>query len=166
MFKHINDPVHHPTSSHLWVFCCVVTYSEIDVYCNAIKSQASSLQWIHLLPGSYLGDDGAYKLFECFSFDSQVIKIEIDGCGIGSQGLRHIGRMLNINSKILCLDVRKNIFTLDDVKEFLHLIKNQQYLQCLLIDKNFCKDSEIRATVQDINLIRTKNADPLILSHR
>ena len=170
LFKHINDCEHNLISpeatGHLWVFCCVVRSSDIDAYCSAIRSQ-SSLQWIHLLPGSHLGDDGTCKLCECFSFDSQVIKIEIDGCGIGSKGLRQIGRMLNVNRKILCVDVRRNNFTLDDVKEFLQHIKNQQYLESLLLDKEYCENPEICTILREINLNRTKNDSiPLAITHR
>ena len=163
LFKHITNNL---STSCLWVLCCIVTTSEIDAYCNAIKSQ-SLLQWIHLLPGSYLGDDGAKKLCECLCFGSQVIKIEIDECGIGSHGLRHIGRMLKVNSKILCVNIRRNDFALDDVKDFLQHIKSRPYLQSLLLDDNFCKNSEICAVREEINLIR-KNIDtpPLMVTHR
>ena len=92
--------------SHLWVLCCVVTSSEIDAYCSAIKSQ-SLLQWIHLLPGSCLGDDGTSKLCECLDFDSQVIRVKIDDCDIGSQGLQCIVRLLKVNKKLLYVDLKK-----------------------------------------------------------
>jgi len=161
LFTHINDPdinqcCPQAATGHLWVLCCVVTSSEIDAYCSAIKSQ-SSLQWIHLLPGSHLGDDGTCKLCKCLYVDNQVIKVEIDDCGIGSEGLQSIGCMLNANTKILCLNLQKNKFTLDDVKEFLQYIKNQQYLKMLLLDRNYCEDSEICAILKAINLIRSKN---------
>ena len=109
------------------MLCCVVTSSEIDAYCSAVKSQ-SLLQWIHLLPGSCLGDDGTSKLCECLDFDSQVIRVKIDDCDIGSQGLQCIGRLLKVNKKLLYVDLKKNKFTLDDIKEFLQYIKNQQHL--------------------------------------
>ena len=171
MFTHINDPdinqcCPQAATGHLWVLCCVVTSSEIDAYCSAIKSQ-SSLQWIHLLPGSYLGDDGTCKLCKCLYDDSQVIKVEIDDCCIGSNGLRSIGCMLNANRKILCLNLIKNNFTLDDVKEFLQYIKNQQYLEILLLDINYCEDPEICTILKDINLIRSKNnAIPLTIGYQ
>ena len=156
LFKFIADPYknldyHSGAINNLWVLCCVVTSSDIDTYCNAIKSQPL-LQWIHLLPGSYLGDDGTSKLCECFSFDNQVIRIEIDGCGIESNGLRSIGDMLKLNKKILYIDVRKNKFKQDDVKEFLQQIKDQQYLEILLLDKEFCENSEIIAIKEEINV--------------
>ena len=160
LFKHINYPHQNRHYSefmgHLWVFCCIVTSSEIDSYCSTIRSQ-SSLQWIHLLPGSCLGDDGTLKLCECLDFDSQIIRIVIDDCGIGSVGLQCIGRLLKVNKKILYIDLRKNKFTLDDVKEFLRYIKHQLNLQILLLDKNYCKNSEIRALLEDINLNRAQH---------
>ena len=167
LFKHINSNLSYPEVTRcLWVLCCVVTTSEIDAYCDAIKSQ-SLLQWIHLLPGSYLGDDGAKKLCDCLYFDNQVIKIEIDECGIGSHGLRHIGRMLKVNNKILCVNIRRNDFALDDVKDFLQHIKSRPYLQSLLLDNNFCKNSEICTIIKEINLIRSNaNSEPLIVTHR
>ena len=140
--------------------------SEIDTFCSAIKSQ-SSLQWIHLLPGRDLGDDGTRKLCECLYFDSQVIKVEIDECSIGSQGLKHIGSLLNVNRKILCINLRKNNFALDDVKEFLQSIKTQQYLQSLLLDKAYCESPEILAISDEIDFIRAKkNIVPLKVTHR
>ena len=159
LFKHINT--RPEATSCLWVLCCVVTSSEIDAYCDAIKPQ-SLLQWIHLLPGSYLGDDGTEKLCECLYYESQVVKIEIDECGIGSRGLRHIGRMLEFNSKILCVNIRRNDFALDDVKDFLQHIKRRPYLQSLLLDDNYCKHPEICAIIEEINV----NRAPLIVSHR
>ena len=167
LFKHINFPhqnlYYSESMSHLWVFCCVVTSSEITDYCSAIKSQ-SSLQWIHLLPGSCLGDDGTSKLCDCLDFDSQVIRVEIDGCEIGSEGLQRIGRLLIVNKKILYIDLRKNKFTLDDVKEFLRYIKNQRNLQILLLDKDYCENSEINALLEDINLNRAQS-DNLIITN-
>ena len=141
--------------SHLWVFCCVVTSSVIDAYCSAIRSQ-STLQWIHLLPGSCLGDDGTSKLCECLDFDSKVIRVKIDDCDIGSEGLQCIGHLLKVNKKILYVDLKKNKFTLDDIKEFLQYIKNQRHLEILLLDKNYCENSEIVTILKDINLNRTE----------
>ena len=159
LFKHINHPhknlYYSESMSHLWVLCCVVTSSEIDAYCSAIRSQ-STLQWIHLLPGSCLGDDGTFKLCECLDFDSQVIRVKIDDCDIGSQGLQCIGRLLKVNKKILYVDLKKNKFTLDDIKEFLQYIKNQRHLEILLLDKNYCENSEIVTILKDLNLNRTE----------
>ena len=167
LFKHINYPhqnlYYSESMSHLWVFCCVVTFSEIAEYCSAIRSQ-SSLQWIHLLPGSHLGDDGTSKLCECLDFDSQIIRVEIDGCGIGSVGLQCIRRLLKVNKKILYIDLRKNKFTLDDVKEFLRYIKNQPNLQILLLDKDYYKNSEIGALLEDININRAQS-DALLITN-
>ena len=159
LFKHIDDPHHFLASpkalNHLWVLCCIVTPSDIDAYCNAIKSQ-SSLQWIHLLPGSYLDDDSISKLCECLSLNSPVIKIEIDDCGISSNGLRSIAHMLSINQNILYIDLRKNRFALDDVKEFLKHTNKNQHLQNLLLDKFFCENSEVLELLSEINLNRSK----------
>ena len=171
LFTHINDPNLYLTSpkalNHLWVFCCIVRPSDIDAYCNAIKSQ-SSLQWIHLLPGSSLDDDSISKLCECFCSNSQVIKIEIDDCGITSNGLRSIAHMLSINQKILYIALRKNKFALDDLKEFLkHTIKNNQHLQHLLLDNHFCENSEVSALLHEINLVRkAENSTDLIIRKR
>lgn len=103
------------------------------------------MQWIHLLPGSCLGDDGTSKLRGCLDDDSKVIRVEIDDCEIGRKGLQSIGYLLKVNEKILYIDLRRNKFNLNDVKEFPQYIKNQQHLQILLLDKNFCENSEIAA---------------------
>ena len=118
-----------------------------------------------MLPGSYLGDDGTHKLCQCFNSGSQVIKIEIDDCHIGKDGLRSIAHMLSINQRILYIDLRKNKFAMDDVKEFLkHDIKN---VQILLLDKVYCENSEIRGLLRDINQIRAdNNAVPLNISNQ
>ena len=167
-YMYINDPnqLQHPTSpkalNHLWVLCCIVTPSDIDAYCKTIKSQ-SSLQWIHLLPGSYLDDDSISK---CFCPNSQVIKIEIDGCSIGSVGLRSIAHMLSIDQNILYIDLRKNKFMLNDVIEFLnHAIKNQ-CLHYLLLDNLFCENSEVHALLHKINQSRPENAIRLNISNK
>ena len=164
--KHINDPDNHhqcytDATNCLWVFCCVLAASDIDAYCDIIKSQ-SSLQWIHMLPGSYLGDSGTAKLCECLYGDSNVMKVEIDDCNIGGEGLRCIGHLLIANKKILYVDLRNNKFTFNDVMEFLQQLKNQLHLQILLFDKNYCENVEVCGLLEDINLLRAKhNAIPL-----
>ena len=168
LFKHINCPNHYPISpkaiNHLWVFCCVVTSSEIDAYCDAIESQ-SSLQWIHLLPGSSLNDKSTSKLCECLRFNSSMIKIETEGCSIGSDGLRSIADVLNVNQNILYIDLRKNKFTLNDVIEFLKCFKNQ-CLHYLLLDNLFCENSEIHALLHKINQSRAENTNCLNISNQ
>ena len=150
----------------LWVWCYVVKSSQIDAYCKAIKSQ-SSLQWIHLLNGSSLGDDGTVKLCDCLSFDCTVIKVEIENCKIGSRGLRSIAQMLNINRKILHIDLRKNCFLLEDVIGFLCNIKKQMYLECLRLDYEFAKNSTVTSILEEINSFRrTKSASILIITHQ
>ena len=166
--KYITDPDMDEDSikSGLWVWCYVVKSSQIDAYCKAIKSQ-SSLQWIHLLNGSSLGDDGTVKLCDCLSFDCTVIKVEIENCKIGSRGLKSIGHMLNINGKILHIDLRKNSFLLEDVRDFLCNIKNQIYLEYLLLDKEFTKNFSVTSILKEINSIRrAKNASILKISHQ
>ena len=171
LFKHINDSNQHLTSpnsmNHLWVLCCVVTPSDIDAFCDAIKSQ-SSLQWIHLLPGSYLDDDSISKLCKCLCLNREVIKIAIDDCGIGGNGLKSIANMLSNNQNILYIDLRKNRFTLEDIIEFLKdTIKNQQ-LQHLLLDNLFCENSEVCTLRSKINQSRSRvgNATQLNISNR
>ena len=160
LFNHINYPhqnIHYSKSmSHLWVFCCIVTSSEIDTYCSAIKSQ-STLQWIHLLPGSCLGDDGTSKLCDCLDDDSQVIKVEIDDCEIGSKGLQRIRQWLTVNTKILYIDLRNNKFELHHAIDFLYYIRSQPNLRIILLDKKYCEHSEIATLLQVINLNRTQH---------
>ena len=166
--KYITDPNIDEESikSGLWVWCYVVKSSQIDAYCKAIKYQ-SSLQWIHLLNGSCLGDDGTIKLCDCLAFDRTVIKVEIENCKIGSRGLKSIGHMLNINGKILHIDLRKNSFLLEDVRDFLCNIKNQIYLEYLLLDKEFTKNFSVTSILKEINSIRgAKNASILKISHQ
>ena len=63
-----------------------------------------------------------------------MIKVEIENCKIGSRGLRSIAQMLNINRKILHIDLRKKCFLLEDVIDFLCNIKKQMYLERLRLD--------------------------------
>ena len=156
-------------SSHnggLWVWCFVVKSSQIDAYCKAIKSQ-QSLQWIHLLNGSVLGDEGTTKLCECLTPDCAVIKVELENCKIGSKGLKSVGHMLNINRKILHIDLRKNCFVPNDVIQFLQDIKNQLDLEYLRLDKEFIENPEISSILEEIKSIRkTKNAKNLTINYR
>ncbi|XP_065894819.1 NACHT, LRR and PYD domains-containing protein 3-like isoform X2 [Dysidea avara] len=154
--KYINDPkqpVLSDDTSGLWSWCFVVKPSDIDAYIKAIKSQPN-LQWIHLLNGSHLGDDYTTKLCECLKIDCNVIRIVLENCGIGSIGLRSIAYLLKINRKILHLDLRKNSFSLDDVINFLLIIKDKTLLEYLLVDKEYSKDAQVRTILQDINLRR------------
>ena len=160
LFKYISNPYqnlsyHSGSINNLWVLCCMVTSTEVDAYCRAIKSQPL-LQWIDLLPDSYLGDEGTSKLCECFYFNSELLRIEISECGIGSQGLQSIACLLNANRNILYVDLRKNIFKLDDVKNFLQQIKHQQHLEMLLLDKEYCKNSEVCAAKEEIKANNNK----------
>ena len=139
--------------SSLWVWCFVVKPPDIDAYIEAIKSQPY-LQWIHLLNGSYLGDECTTKLCECLKFDCKVIGVVLENCWIGSAGLKSIGDMLKNNKKILHLDIRKNNFSLEDIIEFLLTIKDETNIECLLIDKKYSNDSKVNEILEDINLQR------------
>ena len=169
LFKYITASNYLDESSingGIWVLCYVVKSSQIDAYCKAIKSQ-SSLQWIHLLNGSCLGDEGTIELCKHLTFDCPVIKAELEGCRIGGEGLKSIAHMLNINRKILHIDLRKNCFSLNDVQEFLLSIKKQLYLKCLLLDKDFCENPEIISILKELNSIRKKNnVEFLNVNHR
>ena len=154
--KFMNDPkrsVLSDDTSGLWVWCFVVKTSDIDAYIKAIKSQPS-LQWIHLLNGSHLGDNCTAKLCECLKIDCNIIRIVLENCGIGSIGLRSIAYLLKVNRKILHLDIRKNSFSLDDVINFLFIIKDKTLLEYLLVDKEYSKNAQVRTILQDINLRR------------
>ena len=50
--------------------------------------------------------------------------------------------------------MRNNDFKLGDVKEFLQDIKDQPYLEMLVLDKEYCENLEICATKEEI---RAKN---------
>ena len=142
-------------SGGLWVWCFVAKKPEIDAYCRTIELQ-SSLQWIHLLNGSCLGDEGTIKLCNSLTIHCSVLKIELEGCEIGSKGLKSIANMLNKSRNVLHIDIRKNHFLLEDILEFLHDIKTQMHLECLYLDKEYCENSAINSTLQEINTIRSK----------
>jgi len=152
----------HEIPNSLWVLCSVVPLSDITAYCKIIESQPS-LQWIHLLCGSYLGDDGTSKLCECLKHNNSVIKVEIDNCEIGSVGLKSIACMLNVNNTISFLNVNKNNFSLEDIIEFLHCIKNQVHLQYLLLDEEYTYNHKILSILEKINSFRKSNNAVLLM---
>ena len=161
----INQSLDECSDGGLWVWCYVVKTSQIDAYCEAIKSQ-SSLQWIHLLNGSCLGDEGTIKLCECLTYNCLVMKVEMENCKIGSIGLKSFADMLNINRNILHIDLRKNCFSLQDTVTFLNNIKNQMHLEYLLLDQEFCQNSEVISMLEELNSIRRiKNTKELMLSY-
>ena len=139
----------------LWVWCFVVKPPDINDYVTAIKAQPS-LQWIHLLNGSYLGDECTIKLCKCLKFDSKVIRVELVNCWIGNAGLKSIGELLKVNSKILHIDIRKNKFSLDDFISFLLTIKEKTHVEYLLIDKQYSENTHVCEILQDINLKRSQ----------
>ena len=147
----------HETFSCLWVMCTVVTESDIAAYCAVVRSQPS-LQWIHLLHGSFLGNDGTFELCECLKNNHSVITLEVDDCRIGGAGLKSIANMLNINNRLICLNLKKNCFNLDDVVEFLHRIEKQLNLQYLLLDKVYCEDPNTVSILKRINFFRKKHS--------
>jgi len=61
-----------------WVWCFVVKPSDINAFVKAIKVQPS-LQWMHLLNGSCLGNEATAKLCECLKLiDSQVMILQLE----------------------------------------------------------------------------------------
>jgi len=140
----------------------VVKSLDITAYCEIIESQPS-LQWIHLLCGSYLGDDGAAKLCECLKHNNSVIMVEVDNCGIGSVGLKSIADMLNVNNTISFLNVKKNNFSLGDIIEFLHCVENQVHLQYLLLDEEYTCNHKILSILEKINSFRKSNNMVLLM---
>ena len=60
------------SAGRLCVWCFVVKPSDINAFVKAIKVQLS-LQWIHLLNRSCLGNDATAKLCEYLKFDNQVM---------------------------------------------------------------------------------------------
>ena len=95
-----------------------------------------------------------------------MMKVEIKNCKIDSIGLKSIVDMLNINRNILHIDLRKNCFSLHDTVTFLNNIKNQMHLEYLLLDQEFCQNSEVISMLKELNSIRrTKNTKELMLSY-
>ena len=74
---YINNPACNETTGGLWVWCFVVKQSDMDAFVKMIKVQPS-LQWIHLLNGSCLGNAATAKLCECLKFDSQVMILQLE----------------------------------------------------------------------------------------
>jgi len=108
---YINNPALYgsgnKTTGGLWVWCFVVKPSDINDFINMIEVQPS-LQWIHLLNGSRLGNKATAKLCGCLKFNRKVVIIELENCNIGSDGLQSIAKMLNVSRRILFIDLRKN----------------------------------------------------------
>ena len=148
----------------LWVLCFVVTLSEVEWFIELIKLQPS-LQWVRLLTGSYLGDDGIQKLCNFLAYDDcNIAKIELEHCGIKNFGLKSVTNLLNNNSKLLYINLRKNSFSSEGIKTLLHNIEQNTSLEYLIIDEFFCRDPEIIYILQAINTIRTeKKANTLSL---
>ena len=126
-----------------------------------------SLQWINLLNGSQLGDDGIEKLCNYLaSDDCNIIKIELEHCGIGSVGLKSVTNLLKINSRLLYINLRKNSFSPEDIKTLLLNIKQNKFLEYLILDEQFLKNPEINYILQSINgMRRNKKANLLLLTH-
>ena len=157
---YINNPALYASSNEtiggLWVWCFVVKPSDINTFINTIEVQPS-LQWIHLLNGSRLGNDGTSKLCECLKFDGKVVILELKNCSIGRDGLQTIADMLKINHKILFIDLRQNPFQSEDVKNFLLSIKDKTILEYLLVDKQHVKNADVIEILDEINVSRKSN---------
>ena len=116
-----------------------------------------SLQWIHLLNGSQLGKEATAKLCGYLKFDRKVVIFELENCNIGSDGLQSIAEMLNVNRRILFIDLRKNPFQSEDVEKFLMSIKGKTILEQLLIDKQLVVNPDVMEISEEINSARKRN---------
>jgi len=154
------------TSSGIWILCFVVTSSEVEKYIDLIKMQPS-LQWIHLLNGSCLGDEGTSKLCDFLAtFKCSIVKVELENCNIGGIGLKSIATMLKANEKIVYINLRRNCFDLKDIEALLQDIKHSTSLQYLVLDEKYSKDVKISSFLNKINSIRsTKKVNSLSLNH-
>ena len=144
------------TTGGLWVWCFVVKPLDINDFINMIEVQPS-LQWIHLLNGSRLGNEATAKLCRCLKFDRKVVILELENCNIESYGLQSIAEMLNVNRRILFIDLRKNPFQSEDVKKFLLSIKGKTILEQLLIDKQHVVNPDVMEISEEINSARKRN---------
>ena len=143
--------IHKPENNgSLWVLCFVVTPSDIDKFIDLIRMQPS-LQWIHLLNGSYLGDDGITKLCHFLTRDCSLIKIELEGCSIGSAGIKSIAVMLKENSKLVYVNLRKNCFQIQDMKYLLQTVQHNVSLEYLVVDEEYIQEEEIGSALTEIN---------------
>ena len=163
---YITNPALYASNSEraggLWVWCFVVKPSDINAFVKAIKVQPS-LQWIHLLNGSCLGNEATVKLCECLKFDSQVMILELENCSIGKDGLQSVADMLIVNREILFIDLRKNLFTSEDIKEFLLTIKEKTILQYLLLDRQYIDNPDVIEIIREINLSRKRKETNLLI---
>jgi len=154
---YINNPVSSVSSnSGLWVWCCVVKLSDLEAYIKTVQSQPT-LQWIHFLDGSYLGNDGIYKLCECLKYNDHVMKLGLVDCGIQDGGLKSIANLLTINHKILSIDLRRNSFSSNSFLLFLQTIKNKAHIESLFADKQLLDHDNITEILEDINFTRKEN---------
>jgi len=163
--SYINNPALYTsnivTTGSLWVWCFVVKPSDINDFINMIEVQPS-LQWIHLLNGSRLGNDATAKLCECLKFDRKVIILELKNCSIGSDGLQSIADMLNVNRKLLFIDLRKNHFHSEDVQKFLLSIKHKAILEHLLVEKEHVENPDVVEILEEINSSRKQSKTALL----
>ena len=150
------------STSGLWVLCFVVKSSEVEIFIELMKMHLS-LQWINLLHRSQLGDDGIEKLCNYLaSDDCNIIKIELEHCGIGSVGLKSVTNLLKINSRLLYISLRKNSFSPEDIKTLLLNIKQNKFLEYLILDEQFLKNPEINYILQSINGMRRNKKAKLL----
>ena len=152
------------SSGGLWVLSFVVTSLEVETFIELIKMQPS-LQWIHLLNGSHLGNDGVEKLCNFLASDNcKIIKIELEHCGIGNTGLKAVTNLLKNNNRLLYINLRENHFSSENVKTLLLNINQNNRLENLILDEHFSQDPEIVDILQAINNPRReKNVKPLSL---
>ena len=164
--KYNGETLKTENNGSLWVLCFVVTPTDIDKFIDLIKMQPS-LQWIHLLKGSYLGDDGTAKLCHFLATtDCSLIKIKLEGCNIGSAGIKCIANMLKENNKLVYVNLRRNCFETQDMKYLLQSIRHRISLEYLVVDEEYIQEEEIISTLIDVNNERKKNkANVLRLYH-
>jgi len=156
--------LHTENTGGLWALSFVVKLSEVEKFIELMKMQPT-LQWVRLLNGSYLGNNGVEKLCNFLARDNcKIIKIEMQCCGIENVGLKAVANLLNNNSQLLYVNLRENLFSSENIKMLLLNIKQNTSLEYLILDEYFSKDPEIICIQQTINNMRKENkAKPLSL---
>ena len=70
--------------------------------------------------------------------------------------------MLNINRRILFIDLRNNSFHSEDIEKFLLGIKDKTILEHLLVDKQHVENPYVIEILEEINSSRKQNETTLL----
>ena len=153
------------TDNAMYVLDTSSSQHTIDGLVKLVKTQ-KYIQWIILSRSEFVNDHLMIELAEVLKQNTCLKMLHLFGCNITSVGTKAIADMLKENSTLEWIGLRDNQKTLkkEDILLVLETInsrRNKTAVYMLIIDKDFCKASEVQELIATINANRNNETEKL-----